>query len=59
MVSILNLPLIFINDVPDSNRKRIVKNLIEWKNDNSSNLYYKNANELLDEVIELIRKKEV
>lgn len=52
-------PLIFINDVPNSNRERIVENLTEWKNDNSCAFYYKNANELLDEVIELIRKGKV
>jgi len=48
-----------INNVCVATRRNIADNLTTWKNDNSSDLYYKNANELLDEVIELIRKGEI
>jgi hypothetical protein len=48
-----------INNASIATRRNIADNLTIWKNDNSSNLYYKNVNELLDEVIELIRKGDI
>lgn len=40
-------------------RNYICDNLIIWKNNNSEELLYKNANELLDEVIEMIREEKI
>ena len=36
-------------------RNNIVNNLIIWKNNHSEELLYKNVNELIDELAEMIR----
>lgn len=45
-----------ISNVVSATRRNISDNLITWKNNHSEELLYKNANELIDEIVEIIRR---
>lgn len=48
-----------INNVVSATRRNISDNLITWKNNHSKELLYKNANELIDEIAEMIRRGDI
>lgn len=48
-----------INNAVVATRKNISDNLIIWKNDHKEELLYKNANELIDELAEMIRRGDI
>ena len=48
-----------INNAMVATRRNISDNLIIWKNDRKEELLYKNANELIDEMVEMIRQGDI
>ncbi len=48
-----------INNIVSATRRNISDNLITWKNNSSEELLYKNANELIDEIAEMIRQGDI
>ena len=48
-----------INNVVSATRRNISDNLIIWKNNHKEELLYKNANELIDEIAEMIRRGDI
>lgn len=48
-----------INNVVSDTRRNTSDNLIIWKNNHKEELLYKNANELIDEIAEMIRQGDI
>ena len=48
-----------INNVVSATRRNTSDNLIIWKNNHKEELLYKNANELIDEIAEMIRQGDI
>ena len=48
-----------INNAVVVTRRNTSDNLIIWKNNHKEELLYKNANELIDEIVEMIRQGDI